>query len=212
MTHTLHRRGKPEDLAKDFVFTTMASKGINVPGTSEKMKKFYEIVMKYKPTFVGDAARGNQLTIGIKAMLDESEDRTIGHAVFRDAETVAAVISDLIDAGFDRSVVISGLFDLTKECCQKAGIGTPHTIEFSLGTWGKTERLAPSDVLEVMTMCGHAQVPAALVRHMAAQVKSGKISAEEAGLKLGRQCTCGVFNVGRAAELVAALAARVDKT
>lgn len=206
MTHTLHRRGKPDDLAKDFIFTTMAAKGVNVPGTGEKMKKFYEIVMKYNPAFVGDAAKGNQLTIGIKAMLEDSDDRTIGHAVFRDAETVAAVLKDLIDAGFDRSVVVSGLFDRTKECCQKAGIGTPHTIEFSLGTWGKTEKLAPMEELEVMTMCGHAQVPGSLVRHMVGLVKNGKITAEEAGLKLGRQCTCGVFNVSRAAELVSALA------
>lgn len=208
MTHTLHRRGNVEDLAKDYIFTTMSSKGINVPGTGEEMKKFYQVVMKHNPTFVGDAAKGNQLTIGIKAMLEESEDRTIGHAVFRDAETVAAVIADLIEAGFNRSVVVSGLFDNVKECCQKAGIGTPHTIEYSLETWGKTEKMAPMDQLEVMTMCGHAQVPGALVKHMAEQVKAGKLTAEEAGKKLGRQCTCGIFNIARAAELVAAMAAK----
>jgi len=206
MTHTLHRRGKPEDLAGDYVFTTMAARGVNLAGTGERMRKFYEIVMKYKPVFVGDAAKGNQLTLGVKAMLEGSEDRTIGHAVFRDAETVAAVISDLIQAGFDRSVVVSGLFDRVEECCQKAGIVPPHTKEFSLGTWGKTEKLAPMEELEVMTMCGHAQVPGALVRHVAQQVKAGKLTAEEAGLKLGHQCACGVFNVARAAELVAAMA------
>ena len=46
------------------------------------------------------------------------------------------------------------------------------------------------------------------MRHMAEQVKGGRMSAEEAGEKLGRQCTCGVFNVARAAELVAAMASR----
>lgn len=208
MTHTNHRRGSVESLARDYVFTTMAAKGFNVAGTGERMKKFYEIVMRYDPVFVGDAAKGNQLTIGVKAMLEDSDDRTIGHAVFRDAETVAAVIKDLIDAGFDRSVVVSGLFDKVEECCKKAGIHPPHTIEFSLGTWGKTEKLAPMEELEVMTMCGHAQVPASLVRHMAEQVKAGRLTAQEAGLKLGRQCTCGIFNVARAAELVAAMAAR----
>lgn len=208
MTHTLHRRGKPEDLARDYVFTTMRAKGFNDEGTAGYMKKFYEVVMKYNPTFVGDAARGNQLTLGIKEMLENSEDRTIGHAVFRDADTVAAVIKELIEAGYERSVVVSGLFDRVEECCRKAGIGVPHTIEFSLGTWGKTEKMAPMDELEVMTMCGHAQVPGALVRKMAEQVRAGRISAEEAGLRLGRQCTCGIFNVARAAELVAAMASR----
>lgn len=164
--------------------------------------------MKYNPTFVGDAVRGNQLTYGVKAMLEDSDDRTTGEAVFRDADTVAAVIKDLIDAGFDRSVVVSGLFDRVNECCRKAGIGVPHTIEYSLGIWGNTEKLASSEELEVMTMCGHAQVPGTLVRHLAQQVKAGKITAEEAGLRMGRQCTCGVFNVARAAELVAAMVAK----
>lgn len=209
MTHTNHRRGTVESLSTDYIFTTMAGKGVNVAGTGERMKKFYEIALKYNPTFVGDAARGNQLTYGVKAMLEDSDDRTIGHAVFRDAESVAAVIKDLVDAGFDRSVVVSGLFDNVRGCCNKAGIAVPHTIEFSLGTWGKTEKMAPMEELEVMTMCGHAQIAGALVRHMAVQVKAGRISADEAGLKLGRQCTCGVFNVARAAELVAAMSAKV---
>lgn len=208
MTHTNHRRGSIESLSRDYIFTTMAAKGFNSEGTGEWMKKFYEIALKYSPTFVGDAARGNQLTYGVSAMLEDSDDRTIGHAVFRDAESVASVIKDLVDAGYERSVVVSGLFDPVKECCGKAGIGVPHTIEFSLGTWGKTDSLAPMEELEVMTMCGHAQIPGTLVQHMAQQVKTGRISAEEAGMRLGRQCTCGVFNVGRAAELVAAIAAQ----
>lgn len=208
MTHTNHRRGTVEDLSKDYIFTTMAGKGVNVAGTGEQMKKFYQIVTKYNPTFVGDAAKGNQLTYGIQTMLDSSDDKTIGHAVFRDADSVAAVIKDLMDAGFDRSVVVSGLFDKVEGCCSKAGIGIPHTIEFSLGTWGKTEKLAPMEELEVMTMCGHAQIGGTLVQHMAKQVKAGRITAEEAGMRLGRQCTCGVFNVARAAELIAAMAAR----
>ena len=208
MTHTNHRRGSVEDLSRDYVFTTMAAKGVNVAGTGERMKKFYEIVMKYNPVFVGDAARGNQLTYGVKAMLEDSDDRTAGEAVFRDADTVAAVIKDLMDAGFDRSVVVSGLFDKVNECCKKAGIDTPHTIEYSLGTWGMTGKMPPMEELEVMTMCGHAQVPGTLVRHMAEQIKAGKLTAEEAGLRMGHQCTCGVFNVARAAELLAAMVAK----
>ena len=208
MTHTLHRRGTPESLARDYIFTTMAAKGVNVDGTAAEMKKFYEIVMKHNPTFLGDAARGNQLTLGVKGIVDGINDKTIGHAVFRDADTVAAVIKELIDAGFDRSVVVSGLFEKVNECCRKADIAVPHTVEWSLGTWGQKEKLPPTEELEVMTMCGHAQVPGTLVRHVAAQVKAGRLTAEEAGLRLGHQCTCGIFNVARAAELVAAMAAQ----
>jgi hypothetical protein len=46
------------------------------------------------------------------------------------------------------------------------------------------------------------------VRHMAEQVRRGKLTVEQAGRELGRQCTCGIVNVARAAELVAAMAAK----
>jgi hypothetical protein len=60
-----------------------------------------------------------------------------------------------------------------------------------------------------MTMCGHAQVPASLIQHLARRVKEGKTSAEEASRKMARQCTCGVFNIGRGAELLTAIAERL---
>ena len=80
---------------------------------------------------------------------------------------------------------MSGLFDKVEGCCNKAGLGVPHTIEYSLGTWGDTEKMAPWRELEVMTMCGHAQIPGQLVRHMAERGQGGpdqrRGGGEEAG-------------------------------
>ncbi len=206
MTHSLHRRGRPEDLARDYVVTALPAKGINDAGTGEQMRLFYEIVLRHKPVFLGDGGKGNQLTLGLREMVEGVADRTTGHAVFRDAETVAAVIEELVDAGFDRSVVISGLFEKVEECCCRAGIGTPHTLEWSLGTWGRTEKLSSEEDLEITSMCGHALVPASLVHHMVRQIQAGRLTPEAASLKLGHQCPCGIFNVARAAELLSAMA------
>ncbi|HEX9015690.1 MAG TPA: hypothetical protein VF960_06755 [Chloroflexota bacterium] len=209
MTHTLHRRGERESLATDYVFTSMAARAHNMPGAAEQFNKFFAICARHNPEYMGDLSRGNELLLGRENLMISSIDKSFGQAVYRDVDTVAEVLKELIDEGFDRSVVIAGLFDEVEKCCQKVGIGTPHTIEWSLGTWGDDSLMASKDDLEIMTMCGHAQIPGALIRHLAQRVKEGKIGAEEASKKMARQCTCGVFNIGRGAELLSAIAAKL---
>jgi hypothetical protein len=209
MTHTLHRRGDRESLGTDYVFTSMAARAHNMPGAAEQFNKFFQICARHNPDFMGDLSRGNELLLGRETLMISSIDKSFGQAVYRDVDTVATVLKELIDEGFDRSVVISGLFDEIEKCCQRTGLGTPHTIEWSLGTWGDTSLLADRQEMEIMTMCGHAQVPASLIQHLARKVKDGKISAVEASRKMARQCTCGVFNIGRGAELLSAIAGKL---
>jgi len=40
------------------------------------------------------------------------------------------------------------------------------------------------------------------VKHLAGQVKAGRMSAEDAAVELGKQCTCNFFNVARGAKLL----------
>lgn len=207
MTHTLHRRGSRDSLATDYVFTTMAARGINMEGAAEQLNKFFQICAKHNPVYMGDLSRGNEMLLGRENLLTSSIDKSFGQAVYRDPDTVAAVMKDLIAAGFDRSVVISGLFDKVEECCKRVGLGVPHTIEWSMGIWGQSEKLASERELEIMTMCGHAQIPGSLVRHLAGQLKAGNVQPHEAARKMAKQCTCGVFNTDRAAELLTAIAA-----
>jgi hypothetical protein len=49
MTHTLHRRGTKENLAKDYVVFAMSAKGINEKDSAEKMRKFLQMAQRYKP-------------------------------------------------------------------------------------------------------------------------------------------------------------------
>jgi len=103
------------------------------------------------------------------------------------------------------SVVVSGILDPVNECCQKAGLKR-HTVEFSLGIWGKTEKLPSNDILEITTMCGHAMVSANLVESMLEDIKKGIKSPHDAAKELTSHCCCGVFNPARATKLLAAIA------
>ena len=78
----------------------------------------------------------------------------------------------------------------------------------SLGVWGKTELLPSKEVLEITTMCGHAMVAANLVEKIIEDIKKGKTTPEKAAKKLAKPCECGIFNPTRAAELLAAAAAK----
>lgn len=207
MTHTLHRRGTPENLANDYVVFAMSAKGINEKDSATKMRQFMQIAQRYNPVNLGDMKTGNTYSVGTEKVMADIKDTSIVHAVFTDVETVAKVVQEVKDADLGMSVIISGLFDSAKECCQKTGLAL-HTVEHSLDIWGKTEKLAPGDVLEVTTMCGHGMVAANLVVWMAEDIKAGRLSPEEAAEELAKQCCCGIFNPVRGAELLGAMAGR----
>ncbi len=207
MTHTLHRRGTPENLANDYVVFAMSAKGINEKDSATKMRQFMQIAQRYNPVNLGDMKTGNTYSVGTEKVMADIKDTSIVHVVFTDLETVAKVVQEVKDADLGMSVIISGLFDSAKECCQKTGL-TLHTVEHSLDIWGKTEKLTPGDVLEVTTMCGHGMVAANLVVSMAEDIKAGRLSPEEAAEELAKQCCCGIFNPVRGAELLGAMAGR----
>ena len=100
---------------------------------------------------------------------------------------------------------VSGIFDRVKGMCQKNGIHR-HATTYSLGIWGRTEKLPPDEVLDVITMCGHGMISAARLNSVAEDVKAGRKSTQDAAKELARQCDCGVFNPARAAKLLAAMA------
>ena len=208
MTHTLHRRGTPVNLANDYVVFAMSAKGINEKDSATKMRQFMRIAQRYNPVNMGDMKTGNTYSVGTEKLTADIKDTSIVHAVFTDLETVARVVQEFKDAELGMSVVISGLFDSAKECCQKTGLAL-HTIEHSLDIWGKTEKLAPDDVLEITTMCGHGMVAANLVVSMAEDIEAGRLSPEDAAKELAKQCCCGIFNPVRAAELLEAMACRL---
>ena len=201
MTHTLHRVGDIDSLRKDIVFTYMPSNNINHKGSAPKIRKFLEICRDMGAIKIGDTRKGNEYIQGsLENMLNNIEDRAVVEAVFDDPDTATIALKAVIEANLGLSLVISGLFDQTKECCGKTGIKM-HTVNLSLGIWGKKEKLPEGAVLELNTMCGHGMVAVSLIEKAIVQVKAGKWTPEKAAENLFKCCVCGIINTKRAAEI-----------
>ncbi len=201
MTHSLHRQGNLEDLRGDFVVFTMSAKTVNVKGSAEKMRKFFEILEKHSPVNYGDMKTGNRFNKEKDDIYNNIQDNSLVHFVYTDKETVGKVLEDLTKADLGTSVVVSGIVNDTDKLCHKAGLKM-HTVEFSGGVHGKLDLLPEKPILEVTTMCGHGMVAANLVKNMARKVKRGKKSLEEASIELSKPCQCGIFNPKRAETLL----------
>ncbi len=205
MTHSLHRRGTRENLSEDYVMLCLPAVGFNDEGHAPKLKKFLEIAVRHDPVNIGTIKLGNMYSHSKEEVIEAAQ--AVVHAVFVKTDQVASVLKDLEEADLGISVVVSGIFEKVDECIEKAGL-KHHTANFSLGIWGKTEKLPSEDVLEIHTMCGHSMIAANLIKSMVEEVKAGTKTPEEAAKVLAPQCACGIFNPARAAKLMAAMATK----
>ena len=204
MTHTLHRRGSAESLSGDYVMMMIQAVGHNEEGHIPKVQEFLRIALRHNPVNIGSVSGGG--------MIDKSEEvianaAKIGHAVFTNQEDVTAALKELKEADLGLSVIVSGIYEKVDACIEKAGL-KHHTGNFSLGVWGKTEKLPGNDLLEVTTMCGHAMISPNLVKEMVKEIKAGTKTPEKAAKLLAPNCDCGVFNIKRAADLMKAMAGK----
>ena len=202
MTHTLHRRGTRESLSEDYTVMMLQSVGINDEGHVPKIQEFLRIALRHNPKNIGSLSMGGMIDKPEEVIANASK---IGHAVFDNKEDLTAVLKELKKADLGISVIVGGIFENVDECLEKAGL-QHHTANFSLGIWGKTEKLPSDNTLEVTTMCGHALISPNLVKEMVKEIKAGSKTPEQAAKVLMPQCACGVFNPVRAAKLLAAMA------
>ena len=206
MTHTLHRMGKEQSLKRDFVLLMMPSKGVNHKGSGAKLRRFLEICRDLGAIKIGDARLGNEYHQGgQEKMLGNVEDLAVVQAVFTDPKKVAQAIKAVKEADFGLSLVISGLFQEVRGCCAEAGV-SPHTINESLGRWGRTDKLPSEEILSLNTMCGHGMVAVGLIEDVVERIKAKEMTPEQGGEELFKPCMCGIFNPDRAAELLRVLA------
>jgi len=197
MSHTLHRRGTPESLAKDYVVFAMSAKGFNSKNSKHALKEFLEIVNKYNWVNMGDMKTGGYFLVGEDAIMEGVQDTSIVHGVFASKEDMKAAVKELKEADLGVSITISGIINEVRDALLSEGLA-PHTVEVSMGIKGRTDRLPEDDLLQITTMCGHGMVSQTLVRQMLMDIKKGKRTSEEAGQYLATPCVCGVFNPKRA--------------
>jgi hypothetical protein len=217
MTNTLHRYGDGESFRDDYIIFASPSKGKNDEACVPKLKRFLEMALPFRPVNIGDPPHGGAIR--------PSRNQTVGSHWHRDAEphfrtviegidepaSVAAVFDNLqaakeflktvkaADLGL--CVNISTSLEGARACCKFAGIAA-HSIGYSLGFEGKTEKLPNTQILQLTTMCGHGMISSSLGKKMIDWVKEGRRTPEEAVTYLARFCSCGIFNPSRAKRIL----------
>ena len=232
MTNTMHRQGSVQSLRQDYIVFATTAAGFNRKGSGEAVKKFIEIMLRHrpvnmglskhvadaerKPNFIWEAIRNRfrgrkfqdgQPTEQTRRNWEEvlrrgSANRQLRtHAVFDSFDNFAAAIRDVKKADLGLCVDVNALHEDTDRAARAAGI-VRHTIEHSLGVYGRVDRLPAADILELSTMCGHGMVSFNLVRKMFYLVSMNHISIDRAAELLAKPCACGVFNPARAARIL----------
>ena len=217
MTNTLHRCGSAESLVDDYIVFAIPARGLNDNGVVEKQKRFLEIARRHHPVNIGDASHGAAFRASrnlnptvhwhreagreFDAVVNSVANPTTVAAVFDNSANVAAFIKDLKQADLGLSINISAALDKARECARLAGIER-HSVEYSLGFFGQTDRMADRQTLELSTMCGHGMLAPGLVRKLIEWVKQGRRRPEQAAETMARFCSCGVFNTTRACRLL----------
>jgi len=203
MTHTLHRQGSVEDLHEDYVLLIRTSRFVNHEGSEKTMQQIWEVISHYEQDLVNFGNHNPNWDGGElydMEALKKAKSRII-HVVFKDRERIKACLKEIKERDFGISTVVSGLCGETEKICAEIGIA-PHTVNYSLGIHGRTERLPKGETLEIHTMCGHAMVAYNLIGHMVKEIRRGKMTCMAAAKKLSRMCDCGIFNTYRAEKLL----------
>ncbi len=221
MTNTLHRYGSRESLQDDYVVFAIPSVGINDKGAQEKLRTFLRTAIKYHPVNMGEGAKGSLFrpsksltlfntylgkrrhTVPLEQVADGVNDPGTVAAVFNNRQAMEKFVEEVRKLDLGISVNVSALVEETRQSCHNLGF-CPHSVEYSLGFRGKTEKLATGRVLELTTMCGHSMVSPHLAQKMIDHVKEGRQTPERASTFMAKFCTCGVFNVSRAKRLLEA--------
>jgi hypothetical protein len=217
MTNTLHRYGDAASFYDDYLIFASPSTGKNDAGSVPKLKAFLEIALPFHPVNIGDPVHGGALrpsrnltTVAnwkrdmkpdFRAVIDGIDEPASVVAIFDNQESAQQFLKAVVEADLGLSVNISTSIEGAEACCRYAGIPR-HSVGYSLGFEGATEKLPNTQLLELTTMCGHSMISASLAKKMIDWVKEGRRTPEEAVTYLARFCSCGVFNPLRAKRIL----------
>ena len=217
MTNTLHRYGNAESFFDDYVIFAIPSRGKNDKGSVPKLQQFLEMALRHHPVNLGDALNGGALrprrdmaptahwkrdmTPDFRAVIDGLTGPTTVAAVFDDRVNAEDFVKDVKAADLGLCINISTSIDGAEQCCHAAN-QPRHSVGYSLGFQGKTEKLPNTQVLSLSTMCGHGMISSSLAKKMIDWVKEGRRTPKQASSVLARFCSCGVFNPSRSTRIL----------
>lgn len=205
MTHTLHRHGSYESLRNEFIVLTFGDTYLLAKQRAWLQTKFPSLYQLLE-----------RIAIGIRVLRLFQALRSLRHKGTPKVNILLNSKEDLCSylkrtkhihskKSVAKSVVVSGIFEDVNACLHEVGL-CPHTVQFSLGHFGRTELLPSAKVLEVTTMCGHHMISPRFVEALVEDVGKGKTTPEAAARTMGSLCSCGIFNEVRAAKIISDLA------
>ncbi len=216
MTNTLHRYGDSASFYDDYLIFASPSTGRNDVGSIPKLKAFLEMALPFNPVNIGDPVHGGALrpttlnamanwkrdmAPNFRAVIDGIDEPASVVAIFDNRDSAEKFLKKVVEADLGLSVNISTSIQGGQECCKFAGIPR-HSVGYSLGFEGSTEKLPNTQLLALTTMCGHGMISQNLARKMVDWVKEGRRTPAQAVTYLARFCSCGVFNPQRAQRIL----------
>lgn len=202
MTHSLHRSGDLESQKRDFCWFMYQTKGVNDVNIKPKALEFIAAAEAVGSENWGDVKTGPITRFTPDEIKANITDKSRIRGVFTKREQVVEFLRRIKEKDLGMSVVITGVLSEVLPACAEAGV-TPHSINYSLGVWGRKDKLPDDVTLSITTMCGHHMIPPKFVKHVMQQVAQGKLTPEEGAVKLANFCYCGIFNQVRCAEIIA---------
>jgi hypothetical protein len=225
MTNTLHRYGNAESFYDDYVIFASPSTGKNDQDSIPKLKKFLEMALPFKPVNIGDPSHGGALRPckheavtshwhrdvqpKLRAVIDGIDEPASVAAVFDNLPAAQNFLKSLKEADLGLCINLSTSIEGARRCAKFAGIA-PHSIGYSLGFEGRTEKLPNSQVLALTTMCGHGMISNSLGQKMIDWVKEDRRTPQAAVTYLARFCSCGIFNPARAKRILEGARKKMD--
>ena len=213
MTNTLHRYGPAASFKDDYIVFAICSRGKNDKDALPKLRQFLQMAIPFKPVNLGDARHGGclrpsdemspfnhwnrDMTPDLEEVVRGLDAPTTVAAVFDNRVAAIDFLKKVKEADLGLSINISTSIYNAEACCHEVGIPR-HSVGYSLGFEGKTEKLPNTQTLMLSTMCGHGMVSHSLAKKMIDWVKEGRRTPDEAVTYLARFCSCGVFNPSRA--------------
>ncbi|HWB96620.1 MAG TPA: hypothetical protein VG672_07965 [Bryobacteraceae bacterium] len=217
MTNTLHRYGDSASFYDDYVVFAIPSRGKNDKGSVPKLKQFLQMALEHHPVNLGDAIHGGalrpsrhmhptahwnrDLSPDFRAVIEGVDAPTTVAAVFDQRINAENFLKAVKEADLGLCVNISTSIDGAEQCCHFANHAR-HSVGYSLGFEGKTEKLPNTQVLMLTTMCGHGMISTSMAKKMIDWVKEGRRTPEQAVTYMARFCSCGVYNPSRAKRIL----------
>ena len=200
MTHSLHRCGRLQE--QDYVWLLYHVKGVNDANLTERMRQALVIAEDVGSINWGDVKSGPIVILSAEEVKAKLTEKSRLRGVFASETQITQFLTRMKAADLGLCVIITGPLQRVHDSCRAAGLA-PHTINYSIGVFGKKEAIADEDTLAITTMCGHHMIPDRYVERVRSRVRRGKTHTQKAALKMAKMCPCGIFNQERAEALLA---------